>query len=739
MSNGELLAVGGETGEIVLFNVADGQVVRTLPRLTFKDKTVDIHRMQFLAGDREIAFAGVASGPGYAGVISIETGAVTVPFTGHTNTIMGLRASADGKLVVTSGGNQNEIYVWSAADGKTVGRLSGNGNGIWGVGWAKDGKSIAWGTSNLISRDGHTALEGVFRFDDLGLGGAPDESKYDQSLTQDKKYVVKMVARDEVLMGNLDGQPALFSLPGHEPIFSASVLPNRGTAVVCGARSLVLVDIASGKPTVTRHFEGHTGNVTAIAPSPDGKYFVTGSSDQTIRIWKPDQEDPFLSLFVAGQEWIAWTPQGYYACSAHGEGLIAWQVNNTAYKFPQVYPAARFRPSLYQPALLKYLLPAGELRMAMAMAERYDQALVKTTNIADIIPPEVTIDSPAVTESGAPAVIDQETCTVKASARGTKHPVTAMKLLVDGRPFQGAGGVKRFDKPQSTAEVTWEVPLLPGSHTFVAIAETGVSRNMSKVAGVTRSGTPPKPNLYMLAIGISEYPTHKLHYAASDAKLLTRTFQEKSKGVFPVIETKVITDAEATRKNIRAGMDWLAAKMTPKDVGIVMFSGHGSRDLNGKVYLVPVDINDEDPTGTCLSGDEFKSRLENMPGRLVAILDSCHSGGVTENSRTGRVESLARDLAAEDSGVIVMCASLGREYSIEDNRTKAGYYTFGLVEGLSGHADIDEDGVIYITELDTYASARVKQISFGMQNPTLGRPPNIRPFPLALVPKDKKQ
>src|SRR5581483_7322304 len=144
-------------------------------------------------------------------------------------------ASADGKLVITSGGNQNETYVWSAADGQVVSRLCGTGVGIWGVAWAKDGKSIAWGTSNLRNRDGHTALEGVFRFDDLGLGGAPDESKYDQALAQDKKYVVKLAGPDQVLMGNLDGQPALFSLPGGEPIFSASVLPNRGMAVVCGA------------------------------------------------------------------------------------------------------------------------------------------------------------------------------------------------------------------------------------------------------------------------------------------------------------------------------------------------------------------------------------------------------------------------------------------------------------------------------------------------------------------------
>jgi hypothetical protein len=42
---------------------------------------------------------------------------------------------------------------------------------------------------------------------------------------------------------------------------------------------------------------------------------------------------------------------------------------------------------------------------------------------------------------------------------------------------------------------------------------------------------------------------------------------------------------------------------------------------------------------------------------------------------------------------------------------------------------------VYIHELDLYASARVKQLSRalvgGMQTPTIGRPPGIRPFPIA--------
>ena len=468
-----------------------------------------------------------------------------------------------------------------------------------------------------------------------------------------------------------------------------------------------------------------------------GSTSLPGRAIRRCAIWLPEHEEPLLSIFVLGQEWIAWTAQGYYACSPHGEKLIAWQINTTASKFPQVHPAARFRPSMYQPALIKYVVPSGNLSMAMAMARTFDKALVETTSVADIVPPEVTIDSPSKED----LVIDQDKYTVKANAKGSaKQPVTAMRLLVDGRPFHGAEGVKRFEKPLPTADATWEVTLTPGPHTFAVIAETGVSKSLSKVATLKRSGVPPKADLFILAVGVSDYPGKlKLRYGASDAKLLAKAFQEKSKSIFGKIEVRVLTDGDATKKGIQDGLDWLKSKMTPKDVGIVSFSGHGTRDPFGRFYMVPAgtpeDMSLADVAQSCFSGDEFKARLDAMPGRLVAILDACHSGMVAEKLGPARADNLVRDLAAEDSGVVVMCASLGRELSTESNVTKAGFYTFGIVEGLSGHADMDEDGIIYIHELDYYASYRVRQISKGVQNPTTGRPSTVRPFPIASVEK----
>ena len=84
-----------------------------------------------------------------------------------------------------------------------------------------------------------------------------------------------------------------------------------------------------------------------------------------------------------------------------------------------------------------------------------------------------------------------------------------------------------------------------------------------------------------------------------------------------------------------------------------------------------------------------------------------------------------------ENGVVVMCSSLGSEYSLESSQTKQGFFTLGIIEGLSGKADFNNDSIVYIHELDRYAGLRVQELSGGRQNPTTGRPPGIRTFPLS--------
>jgi WD40 repeat protein len=740
-NDAQFVAIGGSTGDIVVYDALNHRPSRTFPRLMNKTVPVQIMQLQYLAADNAILVGGSEN---WAGVIAADSGNVKLAFKAHSGSVTAVAASPGGKLVATSGGNQNETFVWNPTSGLISARLAGAGKGIWSIGWSMDGKSIGWGTkSTTQDANGNFPLEQIFRLDELGPGGPAFQTRFQQAQNDDDK--IKIVRTPTftsmgvpaitigVMVGNQ--QPYAVRLSGDE-VHSVSLLPGRGKAVLGGAHGLYMYNLQEKK--VEKNFGGASGSIYSVAPSPDGKYFVTGSSDQTIRVWKPEEDEPLLSIFVTGREWIAWTPQGYYACSPHGENLLAWQINTTATRMPQVFPAAQFRASMYQPAVVKYLMPSnGKVEYAMAMAQKFDKALLQLTSVADVLPPEVSFEEALLKEK---LVVDQDTLSVKASAKGSaKQPITAMRLMVDGRPFKGTSGVKRFDTPAETADASWDVPLSPGPHTFSVIAETTVSRGMTKLVTVTRSGEVPKPNLYVLAMGVSDYPApvNKLPCAAGDAKRIGDAFTKYGKGVFANIEVKILMDKDASKKGIQVGLDWLASKMTAKDVGIVSFSGHGSRDENNKFYLVPSDVTSKDPFGSCFPGDEFKVRLDNMPGRLITILDACHSGDVAERVKPVSQDSLALDLSSEDSGVVVMSASLGREYSYESPAAGAGFFTLALAEGLEGWADIDGNGVIDIAELDQYAIARVRQLSQGRQNSMTSIPSSIRPFPLATVENPK--
>jgi WD40 repeat protein len=717
-SDGDTLAVGCTNGEVRMYDPA-GMLQKTVPPVLENGKdAIQVARMRFLPGDKQLVFGGVA-GLGWAGITDVDTGKRPVLIRDHSNTVMAVNCSPDGAVAVSAGGDKNEILVWDAKTGEIIQRLQTSSKGLWAVGWGKDGKSLAWGGINRHGGDGICPLEQTLRLDEFVPGPQPKPADFVRHVRDDGTYSVKVENFFEFTVFE-DGKPLYRHKSRSDRIYSVTLLPGKG--IVVGASwAMYLLDTKTGK--LLREFRGDRGLTTALAPSPDGRYFVSGSSDQVLRVWSPERDEPVLSVFAVGREWIAWTSQGYYACSPYGERLIAWQVNRGLDKLPVVHPAVRFRASLYQPALIKYLIPAGDIRLALAMAAKFDRQQIAATGLADVLPPGVTLT--------APAVADDKPITVSAVAEGNaKNPIVAMRLLVDGRPYQGAAGVKRFDRLQK-AEATWEVTLDPGSHTLAVLAESPVSKGMSPVATVTRGGAEALPNLYVLAVGVSAYPGDlKLNFAASDAILITNTLKEKAKKVFKNIEVKLLTDKQATRRNIREGLDWLKAKMTPKDVGIVFFSGHGGRDEDtGKFYLIPVDIG-PDLEGTCLSGEELKSRLEDMPGRLVAILDACHSGAVTE-IKTGQADNLVRDLVTDDYGVIVLASSLGREYSLESPLTKAGFYTLGLTEGMGGRADFNRDGVIFLNELEYYAALRVQQLSSGQQNPTMGRPPTVKPFPIA--------
>src|SRR5207302_10179589 len=97
-----------------------------------------------------------------------------------------------------------------------------------------------------------------------------------------------------------------------------------------------------------------------------------------------------------------------------------------------------------------------------------------------------------------------------AQAAGT-HPVKALRLLLDGRPYQGQAGLRTIEQPKlGEVEASWAVEVPPGWHAVAVQAESAVSKGMSAPIELVTPDTGEPPSLYMVAVGISAYPDKKM-------------------------------------------------------------------------------------------------------------------------------------------------------------------------------------------------------------------------------------
>jgi uncharacterized caspase-like protein len=99
--------------------------------------------------------------------------------------------------------------------------------------------------------------------------------------------------------------------------------------------------------------------------------------------------------------------------------------------------------------------------------------------------------------------------------------------------------------------------------------------------------------------------------------------------------------------------------------------------------------------------------------RVVAFLDACYSGaagGRTFSSRKTRaaaIDDLFIERLTRSKGRAIITASRPTEVSIELPELGHGIFSYYLVNGLKGAADLNRDGIISLQELYEYLEQQV--------------------------------
>ena len=216
----------------------------------------------------------------------------------------------------------------------------------------------------------------------------------------------------------------------------------------------------------------------------------------------------------------------------------------------------------------------------------------------------------------------------------------------------------------------------------------------------------------------------RLRYARSDAISVVEALGAGGKALFRRgIEHKLLTDAAATKKGILAGLKWLQTTSQPEDVAVVFIAAHGET-VDDQYYLLPQDVRF---TGLDALVDQGISQSALMDAihrirarKVVVLLDTCKSGAVAHGFGTrGLAEKRALAVLAKASGVYLIAASTAQQAAVEDSDLGHGVFTWSLVEGLKGGADLDGDRAVSIRELVTYVESEVARISPRCRRPAL--------------------
>ena len=228
---------------------------------------------------------------------------------------------------------------------------------------------------------------------------------------------------------------------------------------------------------------------------------------------------------------------------------------------------------------------------------------------------------------------------------------------------------------------------------------------------------------YAVVIGIDEYAAWpKLRYAVNDAKAIRDTLVDKYG--FKAQNVTLLANQDATREKIIAALGGTLAdarKVKREDRVFVFFAGHGAtrrlpsgRDLG---YIIPVDAAADNYQTQAISMTQLQDIAEAIPAKHVLfIMDSCYSGLALTR---GRVDGglYARELAKR--GARQMFTAGGADEQVADNGPNGhSIFTWTLLQGLQGKADLNGDGVITASELASHVAPIVSTLS--RQTPAFG-------------------
>lgn len=462
--------------------------------------------------------------------------------------------------------------------------------------------------------------------------------------------------------------------------------------------------------------------------------------------------EPVLTFFkTRNDDWILFAPSGHYDASPGGHNLLGWKVNRSPDQTAEYFTAHQMRKTMYRPELIEKIIdsilttpqqatanatrenndPTGEIAAEVVV----DTDLREEDSFQSVLPPAVSIVGlPANGVVSTPKV----KLTVTASSQNNV-PVKSIFVQLNGRPaVTGPAPLVRHPDGTVTVEQVIDVPV--GKLNVSVIATNRSASSTPKTITLRRAGktttAPQRPRMLVLAVGVSDYlnDDYDLEFPATDAIDFSKAMTSQEGKFYHKVETKVLTDKQATRGEIQDAMDWLYDTVKPDDIAVLFIAGHGVFDPRNNFYFANYETDVNRLRSTALAYTEIENAIKDMPCKVLLFADTCHAGAARG---FGGIRDPWTDLVSGEIGAVLFASSTPREESQESREWGHGAFTYALLESLKERkTDVTGDGFISLTELELSVSEKVQTLTDDQQHPTTQKPGTIPNFNIATSGSD---
>ncbi|MDO5774982.1 MAG: caspase family protein [Spirochaetales bacterium] len=665
---------------------------------------------------------------------NIETGTLVNELEGHTDTILSITYSPDGRYIA-SGSRDGTVRLWCALTGKEIKKFFGHKYGTVVSAFSTNGKFLF--ADPFSSNDGETSKIWDIEtgkevvVDGLGCFLGYNESK-SLCCFRGENSTVRIY---DTLTGKI-----VSILRGHADfVDSVSYSPDDKYVATSDGEAIRIWEIKTGREIkklntctwvkgfsldgnyiIGQYFDGDymkwnlkTGKIMT-APSSDIEKFsynicyasnkrnIISSDYKSGKIRILDAEtNSLIYTILHGKDYdyLTYTPEGFFTGTEWAmKNLVHIVDGMDVIGIDQVYD------KLYRPDLVAAKMRGEDI-----------SEYAKEVNLASIVR---SGNAPAVAIENLLELSSSRDVTFDICVQNTGGGIGNVSIVLNGKTIRLSEGIASSNGEQKIFRHT--VTLQNGQNKIEAFAmnSAGMIESRRASADVSWQGKTSKPNLYVLTVAVNKYRDKDLwlNYCVPDATSIEESFKKQQSGLYQDVCVYSLKDAEVTKEGLEQKFKELSSIVTADDVFVFFVSGHGTAYDDGDYYFIPVNFRYTNKTDIPLKAISKSDLTKNLSlikaGKTLMMLDTCNSGAFfADSNKRGMGDKGIFERLSRATGHAILAAASDSQSAMEGYNGH-GVFTYVLLDGLAGNADSNNDGFVSLTELSSYVENQVPELSY---------------------------